>query len=149
MKLESWSATTTKTTLKWCHQFGSITGLWTRDPIATTSFGMSRTTKNELDNVREEMGSRRKVSHTWTTWDRYGTTLNLESVDVEMEVESYDMDMVVPKSSDKDINDKIETNECNKFGRSRGNVIKEEEKASTGQEDKGSIKNSWNSKEKV
>ena len=84
MKLESWSATITKTMLKWCHQFGSITGLWTRDPIATASFGMPGTTKNKLDNVREEgmtgttkneidnareeMGSRRKVSHTWTTW---------------------------------------------------------------------------------
>ena len=161
MKLKFWSATTTKTTLKWCHQFGSITGLWTRDPIATASFGMPGTTKNELDNVREEFDAawkRRKFSHTcfaehmWMIWDRYvgrildtrfevtRTTLNLESFVMEMELESHDMEMVVPISSDEDIHDKIGTNECNKFGRSGGDVIKEEEKASTGQEDRGSIK---------
>ena len=67
MKLEFWSASTTKTTLKRCHQFGSITGLWSRDPIATASFGMTGTTKNELDNVREEFDAawkRSKFSHT-------------------------------------------------------------------------------------
>ena len=136
MKLEFWSATKTKTTLKWCHHFGSITGLWTRDPIATASISMPGTTKNEsdnvreegmpgrtknkLDNVREEMGSRRKGSHTWTTWDRYGTSLNLESFDMETKLESYDLKSVVPISSDKDIYNKIETNERNKFGKSGG-----------------------------
>ena len=165
MKLEFWSATTTKTTLKWCHQFGSITGLWTRDPIATASFGMPGTTKNELDNVREEgmpgrtknkldnvreeMGSRRKVSHTRTTWDRYGTTLNVESFDMETKLESYDLTIVVPISSDEDIHNKIETNERNKFGRSGGDVSKEEEKASKGQEGSEIIKNNWSSKDKV
>ena len=92
--------------------------------------GMPRRTKNKLDNVREEMGSRRKVSHTWTTWDRYGTTLKLESFDMETKLESNDLTIVVPGSSDEDVHDKIETNERNKFGRSGGDVIKEEEKAS-------------------
>ena len=78
----------------------------------------------------------------------YTNHSEFKSFDVEMEVESYDVEMVVSISSDEDIHDKIGTNECNKFGRSRGNVIKEEEKAPTGQEDNGSIKNSWNSKEK-
>ena len=121
---------------------------------------MPGTIKNKLNNVQEEfeaaLKARKKplAKHIWMIWDRYvgrildtrfevtQTTLNLESFDVEMEVESYDMDMVAPKSSDKDIHNKIETNECNKFGRSQGNVIKEEEKASTGQEDRGSTKNS-------
>ena len=162
MKLEFWSATTTKTTLKWCHQFGSITGLWTRNPIATASIGMPGTAKNELDNIREEMGlsvKARKVSHMWTTWDRYvgrildtrfessktRTSMNLESFDIAMDLYSYDMEMVVPISSDEYIQDKIGTNKCNEFGSSGGDI----KKASKGQEGREIIKNSWSSKDKV
>ena len=48
-----------------------------------------------------------------------------------------------------DIHEKTKTNECNKFGRSGGDVIKEEEKTSTGQADREIIKNNWSSKDKV
>ena len=85
---------------------------------------MTGTTKNKLDNVCEEFDAawkRRKFSHTcfaehmWMTWDRYvgkildtrstvtRTTRNLKSFDVEMEVESYDVEMVLSNSPDKDI----------------------------------------------
>ena len=57
--------------------------------------------------------------------------------------------MVAPFSFDKDIHDKSGTNECNKIGRSGGDLIKEEEKALTGQEDKEINKNSLSSKDKV
>ena len=103
---------------------------------------MTGTTKNERDKVREEFDAAWKRNRFQAT----RTTLNLKSFDVEMEGVSYVVEMVVSNSSDEDIHDKIGTNECNKFGRSQGNVIKEAEKASTGQEDKGSINNSWNSK---
>ena len=153
MTLGYWTTTTIQTTLKWFHQLGAITGLWTREPITTALIGMAGTAKNDLNNVQEEFDAtwkRRKFSHMcfaehmWMIWDRYvgrildtrfevtRTTLNLESFDMEMELDSYDMEMVVPISSDEDIHDKIGTNECNKFGRSGGDVIKEEEKASTG-----------------
>ena len=170
MTLGYWTSTTIQTTLKWCRQLGAITGLWTRGPTTTALIGMAGTAKKDLNYVQEEFDAawkRRKFSHTsfaehmWLIWDRYvgrildtrfevtRTTLNLKSFDMEMELDSYDMEMVVPISSDEDIHDKIETNECNKFGRSGGDVIKEEEKASTGQEDREIIKNSWSSKGKV
>ena len=55
----------------------------------------------------------------------------------------------IPIFSDKDIHDKIGTNECNKFGKHGGDVSKEEEKASSGREDREVVKNSWSSKDKV
>ena len=144
MKFESWSATTTKTTLKWCHQFGSITGLWTRNPTATVSIGMPGTAKNESDNIHGEMGrsvKARKISHIGTTWDRYVgrildtrfescseaqiktvTSMNLESFDITMDLYSHDMEMVVPISFDEYIQDKIGTNECNEIGSSGGDI---------------------------
>ena len=75
--------------------------------------------------------------------------LNSVSFYVEMEMYSHDMEVVAPFSFDKDIHDKIGTNKCNKFGRSGGDLIKEEEKALTGQEDNGINKNSLSSKDKV
>ena len=59
------------------------------------------------------------------------------------------MKLVAPFSFDEDIHDKIGTNECNKFGRSGGDIIKKKEKALTGREDKEMNKNSLNSKDKV
>ena len=57
--------------------------------------------------------------------------------------------MVAPFSFDEDIHDKIGTNGCNKIGRNGGDLIKEEEKAVTGREDKEINKNSLSSKDKV
>ena len=68
---------------------------------------------------------------------------------MKMEINSQDMEVVAPFSFDEDIQDKIWTKECNKIGRSRGNLIKEEEKALTGQKDKEINKNSLSSKDKV
>ena len=59
---------------------------------------------------------------------------------MEMELDSYDMEMVAPFSFDEDIHDKIGTNECNTIGRSGEDVIKEEKKSSTGREDREIIK---------
>ena len=59
------------------------------------------------------------------------------------------MKVVAPFSFDKNIHDKIGSNECDKFGRSGGDVIEEEEKALTGREDKEINKNSSSSKDKV
>ena len=53
-----------------------------------------------------------------------GTELNLESPDTEMELDSYDIGMVVPFSFGEDIHVKIGANECNKIGRRGGDVIK-------------------------
>ena len=58
--------------------------------------------------------------------------LNFESFDMEMEINSQDMEVVAPFFLNKDIHDKIVTNECNKIGKSRGDLTKEEEKASIG-----------------
>ena len=115
---------------------------------------MPGTTKNELNNVQEEfkatLKERKKLlaKHMWMIWDRYvgrildtrfevtKSRLNFESVDMEMEINLQDMEVVAPFSFDEDIHDKIVTNECNKIGRSRGDLIKEEEKALIGWEDK-------------
>ena len=66
-----------------------------------------------------------------------------------MDFKSHDMEVVAPFSFDKDIHDKIGTNQCNKFGRSGGNLIKEEEKVLTGRKDKEIHKNTLSSKDKV
>ena len=68
---------------------------------------------------------------------------------MEMELESYDMEMAAPFSFNKDIDDKIGTNKWNTIDRSEEDAIKEEKKTSTGREDKDIIKNSWSSKSKV
>ena len=68
---------------------------------------------------------------------------------MEMEINSQDVEVVAPFFFDEDIHDKSGTNECNKIGRSGGDLIKEEEKALTGQEDKEINKNSLSSKDKV
>ena len=62
---KNWT-TTAQTRLKLCHQLGAITGLWTREPITTAFIGMPGTTKNELNNVREDFNAAwktKKVSH--------------------------------------------------------------------------------------
>ena len=59
------------------------------------------------------------------------------------------MEVVAPFSFDEETHDKIGTNECNEFGKSGGDLIKEEEKALTGREDKEVNKNSLSSKDKV
>ena len=59
------------------------------------------------------------------------------------------MEVVSLVSFNENIHDKIGTNECNKFGRSGGDIIKKKEKALTGREDKEMNKNSLNSKDKV
>ena len=56
---------------------------------------------------------------------------------------------MVAFSFDEDIHDKIGTNECNKIGRNGEDLIKEEENAVTGREDKDINKNSLSSKDKV
>ena len=59
--------------------------------------------------------------------------LNFVSINMEMEINSHDMEVVATFYFDKDItHDKIGTKKCNKFGRSGGDLIKEEEKALTG-----------------
>ena len=164
VRIEIW-ATTTQTTLKLLHQLGAITGLWTREPITPAFIGMPGTTKIKLNNVQEEFDAARKArkasqrclaEHMWTIRDRYvgrildtrfvvtRTTHNLGSFDVEMRSDSDDMEGVALFSFDEDIDedthDKIGTNECNKVGRSGGELIKEKVL---------SIKNSWSSKDKV
>ena len=57
--------------------------------------------------------------------------------------------MVAPFSFDKDIHDKIGTNECNKIGRSGGDLIKKEENAVICREEREINKNSLSSKDKV
>ena len=76
-----------------------------------------------------------------TRFEVAGSKLNLESFDMELELDLYHMKMIVPISSDEESHKKIGTNKCNNFGRNRGDVIKEEEKTSTGQEDRERIKN--------
>ena len=106
---------------------------------------MPGTAKNKLNNVQEEFDAAwkaRKFSHMclaehmWMIWDGYvvrildtgfevtRTKLNLESFDMEMELDLHDMEKVVPFSFGEDIHDKIETNKCNTIGRSGGDVIK-------------------------
>ena len=75
--------------------------------------------------------------------------LNSVSFDTKMENNLHDMEVVVPFSFGEDIHDKIRTSKCNNFGRSGGDLIKEEEKASIGWEDKEINKNSLSSKDKV
>jgi len=57
-----------------------------------------------------------------------------------MELDSDDMEMVLPFSFDENIHDKIGTNGCNTIGRSGGDVTKKEENASTGRESREIIK---------
>ena len=113
---------------------------------------MPGTMKNTLNNVQEEFGAaikaRKKLlaKHTWMIWDRYvrrildtrfevTTKLNFALLDMEMKTDLYDIEIVAPFSFDKDIDvdenihEKIGTNKYNKFGRSEGEVIQEEEKA--------------------
>ena len=146
-----------------CHELGTITGLWTREPIIAAFTGMPRTTKNEVNNVQEDLDAvwkARKVSHMclaehmMTIRDRYvgrildtrfevtRTTLNLGSFDVEMEFDSYDMEMVSPFSFGKDIHDEIGTNKCSTISRSGGDVVEKEKKFATGREDREIIKTS-------
>ena len=55
------------------------------------------------------------------------------------------MKVVAPFSFDKNIHDKIGSNECDKFGRSGGDVIEEEEKALTDREDRATFTSCWES----
>ena len=140
---------TTQTTLKLCRQLlGTITGLWEREH--TAGIGMSGTIKNELNNVQEEFEAALKarnkplVKHMWIIWGRYvgrilntrckvkKSRLNFESFDMEMDINLHVMEVVALFSFEKETHDKIGTNECNEFGRSEGDLIKEEEKALTG-----------------
>ena len=75
--------------------------------------------------------------------------LNFAWFDRNMEIDPYDMEMVAPFSFDKDIHDKIGTNECNTVGRSGGDVIKEEKKSSIGKEDREITKTNRGSNDKV
>ena len=49
--------------------------------------------------------------------------LNSVSFDMETEINSQDVEAVALFSFNEDIHDKIGTNECNKIGRSEGNLI--------------------------
>ena len=75
--------------------------------------------------------------------------LNSVSFYVEMEMYSHDMEVVAPFSFDEDIHNKIGTNECNKCGKSEGDLTKGEEKALADREDKEINKKSLSSKDKV
>ena len=77
------------------------------------------------------------------------TKLKFALFDTNMELNSYDMEMVALLSFDKDIHNKIGTKECNTIGRSEGDVIKEEKMSSTVLKDREIIKTSWSSKDKV
>ena len=79
------------------------------------------------------------------------TKMNFVLFDMEIESDSYDLEMVVRCYFYEDIHDKIRRNKCNKFGRSGGDdVIKGGGgEALTGQEDREIIKTSWSSKDKV
>ena len=68
---------------------------------------------------------------------------------LEMELDPYNMEMVAPFLFDKDVHNKIKTNECITICRSGGDVIKEEKRSSTGREDRETTKTSWSSKDKV
>ena len=97
----------------------------------------------------------------WMIWDRYvgrildtrfkvtKSRLNFESFDMEMDINLHVMEVVAPFSFGKETHDKIGTNECNEFGRSEGDLIKEEKKTLTGREDKEVNKNSLSSKDMV
>ena len=94
-------------------------------------------------------------------WDRYAgrildtrfkvtkSRLNFESFDMEMDINSHVMEVVAPFSFNEETHDKIGTNKCNEFGRSEGDLIKDEKKALTGREDNEVNKNSLSSKDKV
>ena len=64
-RIEIW-ATTIQTMLKFCHQLGAITGLWTRGPITTAFIGMPGTAKNKLNNVQEEFNAAWKTTRSVT-----------------------------------------------------------------------------------
>ena len=96
---------------------------------------MPDTTKSELNNVQEELKAALKArkkplaKHTWMIWDRCvgrildtrfevtKSRLHFVSFDMEMEINSQDMEVVAPFSFDDDSHVKIGTNECNKIDR--------------------------------
>ena len=92
------------------------------------------------------------AEHIMIIWDRYvgrildtrfevtRTKLNFALVDTNMELDSYDIQMVAPFSFDKDIHDKIGTNGCKFAEVKEMSLFKEGEKSPTGQEDREIIK---------
>ena len=164
VRIEIWTSTT-RTTLKLCHQLGAITERWERE--FAVFIGVPGTTKKKLNNVHEEFEAALKAKkrpmakYKWMIWNRYvgrildtrfevtKFRLNFVSFDMEMEIKSQDVEVVVPFSFDEDICNKIRTNDYNKVGRSGGDPIKEEEKGLTGREDKENSKNSLRSNDKV
>ena len=124
VRIEIWKSTT-QTTLKLCHQLGAVTGLLERE--LTAGIGMSRTIKNELNNVQEEfeaaLKARKKslAKHMWMIWDRYvgkildtrfevtKSILNFESFDMEIDINLHVMEVVASFSFDGETHDKIGT----------------------------------------
>ena len=60
--------TTTQTTLKWCHRFGSIARPKTRDSITAVSIRMAGTAKNTLNNICKEMEYAEQQGSSGTRW---------------------------------------------------------------------------------
>ena len=139
-KLKVWTATTNQTTLKWCHQFKSITGLQTRDSITTITISMIRTATNKSNKIREEMEHDNKKVQAHDGVETGALTLQVKNqvgsffkrvkeIITKLNLDSIAMEIVVSKSPDKDIYGRIGTTKRNNFCSSGGGK-REKEKVS-------------------
>ena len=106
--------------LKWCHQFGSITGVKTCDLITTATISRPGIAKNKLNKICNETECDNK----------YTRVKRVPKTETQLILESIDLGSVLSNSPDEHTHKRMRTIKCNKFG-SRGDK-REEEKASRG-----------------